>query len=163
MPVDQETSLRIIREELKPCYILAKKYGWDISEINKDELTFQVKMVSRVDQQIYLIEIKFDNYKSWPPYIEFIEYDTGKRGTHRAYPKNQGNQASFFHEHHPCICHPCSRKAYKDYGTGLHSDWKIDAWQSYEAWGKLHTLEAILLAIWGRISDEEIYTGRMRN
>lgn len=159
MAVDPKTSLKIVTSELEECIPFAEMYRWDISEIDEQNQTVTVEMKSPVDQEEYLIELKFNDYKTLPLFIEFIEPDTGKRGTKRAYPKSIGSAGRFFHGK-PCICHPCSRKAYKEYG-GPHDNWKIKSWITYDQWGSLKTICSILLAIWGRISNPDLYGGRM--
>lgn len=158
MTVDVRTSLTIVREELANCQQDRLRYGWDVSEIDEANQTFTVRMKSPVDDQLYIIEIKFDNYKEWPLYIDFIDPATGEKGTKKAYPTNSKFDG-FFHGM-PCICHPASRKAYKDY-NGPHNDWNITGWQQNSGVGTLTDIRAILRAIYSRISDPDKYAGRM--
>jgi hypothetical protein len=159
MSVDRRTSLNIVRKEVQDCQEDSERFGWEISEISEETQTFTVKMKSPLDQQEYIIEIKFDNYKEWPLLIEFIEPNTGERGVKAAYPSSHGKLGGFFHGN-LCICHPCSRKAYQGY-TDLHKDWKMDGWQQNPKCGDLKNIQSILRAIYFRISNSEAYKGRM--
>lgn len=161
MPVDARISLITVQRELKECQEDCKRYHWEISNIDEQNQTFIVKMKSPIDNELYVIEIKFDNYNEWPPYIEFIDPISDQRGTKKSYPLSSGGDyGSFFHPQHPSICHPCSRKAYQGY-TGLHGDWNITGWQQNPYTGTLTNIRAILLAIYGRISNRKTYGGRM--
>lgn len=161
MSVVPEISLSIVRAELSQCKDEADKYGWLISEIHEQAQVFTVKMQSPVDGETYVLEVKFDNYKEWPLYLEFIDPTTGQRGVKNAYPQNDGNHSGFFHGQ-PCICNPCSRKAYHGYG-GVHNDWKdLVGWQRHEKIGELKDIGAILRAIYFRISTKDNYRGRMK-
>lgn len=161
MTVDPVTSLLIIKNELANCDREAIKYGWKFSEINEKDQTFVVDMKSPVDSERYIIEIKFDNYKEWPLFIEFIDPHNGQKGTKNAYPTNEGKLDSFFHSH-PCICNPCNRKSYKGY-SGIHNDWTdLAGWQQRPETNSLKNLRLILLAIYSRIRNPDIYAGRMK-
>ena len=103
------------------------------------------------------MDFKLDNYAAWPPLIEFIEPDTETRGTQYAYPRSQGD--GFFHNT-PCICNPCSRKAYKDY-SAVHQEWDINNWKQMPETNSLKDLKSILKAIYARISNSDYYGGRM--
>ncbi len=156
MPVDPKISSAIVRQELEACKEDIALYGWEISSIDEPNQVFTVKMKSPIDNQVFIVEIKFDNYKEIPPYIEFIDPTTGQRGSKIAYPASKGRTGSFFHTN-ACICHPCSRKAY----GGLHKDWALSGWQSNEKTGSLKNIRGILEAIYSRISNEDEYGGRM--
>jgi hypothetical protein len=155
--VDPKVSLAYVLKEVDECSDDALRNHWEISPIDESTQTFTVKMKSPIDNQEYLIEIKFDNYKEMPLNIEFID-TTGARGIKNAYPLGRGKYGSFFHGL-PCICHPCSRKAYS---PGPHGDWALAAWQQNPQVGSLTNVRAILLAIYTRISDEDEYGGRMQ-
>ena len=159
MAVDTRIALNNVRRELEECKDVADLYSWEISYINEKAQSFHVQMISPIDKEKYNIEIKFDNYKSIPLLIEFIDPKSNKRGIQRAYPKSQGFAGVFFHRH-PCICHPCSRKAYKSEG-GPHKDWSLGGWRQNPRVGTLTEIKAILLAIYSRISNGELYGGRM--
>ena len=94
-----------------------------------------------------------------PLHIDFIDPESGKSGIQRAYPKSTGNAGHWFHNH-PCICHPCSRKAYKTEG-GPHRDWTLGGWRQNPKVGSLTNIKAILQAIYSRISNSDLYGGRM--
>lgn len=159
MSVDPRISLEIVRKELIDCQQDIKRYKWEISEIDEQSQTFIVKMKSPIDNQQYIIEIKFDNYKEWPLYIEFIDPVTNTRGTKNAYPVSDGSYGNLFHST-PCICNPCSRKAYSEH-RGPHADWNIIGWQQNPKTSSLTNIRAILRAIYYRISNPDIYRGRM--
>lgn len=159
MTVDPSISLAIVKKELEDCREDSSVYGWEISEPDESTQTFTVKMRSPLDKEEYLIEIKFDNYKEYPLLIEFINPKTGERGVKSAYPANND---SFFHTF-PCICHPCSRKAYQQFVAGAPhpiGDWQFAGWQSNPQTGSLKNIRAILRAINSRISNPELYKGR---
>jgi hypothetical protein len=157
MVVDSRISLNIVRKELEDCQEDAIRNHWEISPIDEPNQLFKVKMISPIDKQEYIIEVKFDNYKEWPLHIEFIDPITGERGTKNAYPSGKGKTGMFFHSF-PCICHPCSRKAYT---PGPHTNWTLIGWQQNPQVGSLTNIKSILLAIYSRISNEEEYNGRM--
>jgi hypothetical protein len=158
--VDPKTSLIIVREEIKESQGEAITSGWLFSGIDEPNQIFTVTMVSPLDKETYVLEVKFDNYRLWPLYLEFIDPLTHQRAVKRGYPRNGGMNASFFHDK-PCICHPCSRKAYANYG-GPHGDWgEIAGWLGHPQIGGLTAIPAILRAIYCRISREDIYRGRM--
>ncbi len=159
MTVDARTSLDIVRVELRNCEEDCTRYRWMLSTIDEKNQGFTVVMKSPIDGELYIIVIKFDNYKEWPLHIEFVDPGTGERGTKSAYPAPNDKIGGFFHEK-PCICHPCSRKAYQGY-TDLHNDWSIVGWQQHQQVGALTDIRAILLAIYHRISNPEVYRGRM--
>lgn len=160
MSVDSRTSLYIVRKEVQDCREDSQTFGWNLSEFNEEAQTFTVKMGSPIDKEQYIIEFKFDNYKEWPLLIEFIDSKTGQRGTKAAYPAPCAKFGGFFHEK-PCICHPCSRKAYQGFAN-LHREWKMDGWQQNPGCGDLENIQSILRAIYFRISNSEAYKGRMR-
>jgi len=149
-------SRKTIRAELKDCGDLCKPGCFEISEVDEKSQTLVVKMRSRIDQEEYILKTKLDNYREWPPLLEFIDPSTGQEGTKHAYPKCTD---SFFHSF-PCICNPCSRKSYDGY-SGVHKDWNPAGWKQNSKVGSLTNLRAIFEAIYSRINSEELYTGRM--
>ncbi len=158
--MDSKTvALVTIESEILDCQEHCKKYSWQISEIDKADQSFTVLLVSPIDTEKYLLEINFENYPEWPLYLEFVEIDTGIKGSMKAYPKQSRKHGGFFHPK-PCICHPSSRKAYKEY-SGLHRDWDISAWKQNPQVTNLTNLLSILDAIYSRISIMEVYNGRM--
>lgn len=159
MSVDRIITLNRIRKELSSCDEFAEKFGWVISEIDGTNQTFTVNMTSPVDNEKYIIEIKFDNYPEIPLLLEFIDYRTNEKGTKQAYPFKKGD--SFFHGH-PCICNPCSRKSYKEFDPRApHHDWQLIGWQSNPKVGTLKNVRAILSAIYFRLSNPVFYDKRM--
>jgi len=161
MAVDRAISINLVRSELKSCEKDALRFGWDIFAVREEDLSFGIKMISPMDGEIYLIEIQFDNYKEWPFYIEFVDPLDGKMGTKNAYPSGKNDSFFNFHNGMPLICHPSSRKAYSDL-QGPHGDWKLIDWENNSKTGALRNIHAILLAIYERISQSEIYKGRMK-
>lgn len=157
MTVPSSTSFLIAQQELDDARKDPLLKSVIISDLEKETLVFAAKMQTPIDDQVYLMDFKLDNYKEWPPLIEFIEPDTGVRGTQYAYP--QGKEDGFFHGK-PCICNPCSRKAFKDYGD-LHKEWDINKWQQMQEVNSLTDLKSILKAIHGRIINPKYYQGRM--
>lgn len=162
MSVDPRISATIVLKEIEDCQKDIDRYGWDIFEIDNENQYFVVKMSSPVDGEVYILEIQFDNYKEWPLLIEFIDPQTGEAGSKKAYPQDgrKPGLGNLFHSH-PCICHPSSRKAHKGY-SDVHKDWNPEGWQGYPQIGSLTNIRAILQAIYSRISNPEIYQGRMK-
>jgi hypothetical protein len=160
MTVDRRISLEIVRKELLDCQPDIERWDWKVSPINEGKQTFRVEMTSPANKESFILEILFDNYREWPLFIEFIDPQTGASGVPSAYPAPSKKGGGFFHSK-PCICHPCSRKAYKGY-TDLHQDWgDLIGWQSNPGIGELKNIRAILRAIYFRVRDPEIYNGRM--
>jgi len=156
MAVDRAVSLSIIRLELEKCREYAIKYGWEILALEEDALAFKVKLISPLDNNVFITSFKCDNYREWPPYIEFIDPDSGQEGLKKSYPLSSDG---FFHQN-ALICHPCSRKAYGEL-RGPHGDWKLVDWENNPKIGGLRNIPAILCAIYERISQPECYKGRM--
>ena len=157
MTVPPSTSFLIAKKELEDARKDPSLQSITISNLDEKTLTFTVQMNSPVDNEQYLMDFLVDNYKEWPPLIEFIEPNTKNRGTKKAYPKGKGD--GFFHNN-PCICNPCSRKAFKDYGN-VHKEWDINKWQQLPEVNSLIDLKSILKAIHGRIINPQFYSGRM--
>lgn len=157
MSVDKRISIIVARKELQDCINDAKRWKWEISSIDENTQSFIIKMRSPIDSEEYIIEIQFDNYKELPLLIEFIDPSTQEKGTKNAYPSD----GSLFHNF-PCICNPCSRKAYNEVYGGPHQDWKMNNWQQNPKVGSLKEIRAILRAIYFRISNKDIYKGRMK-
>jgi hypothetical protein len=130
-------------------------YAWQISDPDTDNQLFNVQLCSPVDQEIYLMEFRYDDYPEKPYLIEFIHPGSGLRGDKTCVPKCRHD--SFFHPE-GLICNPCNRKAYEGY-RGLHSDWKMTGWQQIA--NGLINLKSILDAIYTRIADKTIYEKRM--
>lgn len=160
MSVDPRISLGIIKAELAECEEKRVLFAWEFSPIDEATQTFMVTMKSPIDGEQYLLEVKFDDYREHPLLLEFVHPITKQRGVPSAYPApSRGHSGGFFHNK-PGICHPCSRNAYAGY-TALHANWKMSNWEKTTGVGSLRTLKTIFIAIWTRISDPEIYNGRM--
>ena len=161
MAVDVEITRAQVRDELKALRDLAKTYRWGIIP-NYNGLIVLVTMYSH-NGDLFIIEARLDNYKEWPPWFEFIDPETGERGTKHAYPKAND---SLFHDSGPCICAPFNRKAYKHIvDTGPHSDWNLGDWMNSNAnsttWSNYSTLGDMLGLIQTRLNKPETYKGRM--
>lgn len=160
MPVDPEISRNFMRQELAEMKDLAKTYKWGVVPDFKG-LCVLVTMHAN-DGDLFIVEIKLDNYKEIPPLFEFIDPDTGERGTPHAYPRTHD---SLFHTA-PCICAPFNRKAYKAaFEIGPHGDWNLSDWMNSNAngtdWSNYSKLGAMLLLIQTRLSRSDFYLGRM--
>ena len=160
MSVDREITLAVVKKELAIARRLGRHHGWEFSPLNEEKPSFTLLVRSPIDGERYHIDFELDDYKEFPAYIEFIDPSTGERGTRRCYPLDAHPEGGSIFHPMPCICHPCSRKAYGKY-QGPHGDWdaQITNWQ-YLAKG-LTTVPEILLMIQARISDRSSYKGRM--
>jgi len=151
--VDPAISRAIVESEMERSAPIAATFGW-LVERDPGGLIVRVGMRSAVDEQEYLLEAGCDNYKAWPPYLEFIEPGTLARGSARAYPRG-GN--GYFHSL-PCICAPFSRKAYQTWG-GPHGDWSPGDWVRLAP--AFSTLGEIFHLVQRLINDTRLYQGRM--
>ena len=133
-------------------------------EITADYARLTVGATLRAhNSDLFVIEILCDNYKEMPPLFEFIEPESGVRGTKRAYPKTMD---SLFHESGPCICAPFNRKAYKAVEPSApHGDWQFSDWMTSTAsgvrWSNYSTLADMLGLIQTRLSRPDLYRGRL--
>lgn len=161
MAVDPEISREHLRQELALVNELAVTYGWEVAP-DFDGLLVIVTMRAHTADR-FIVEAGCDDYKEAPPFFEFIDPDSGERGTRHAYPKTTD---SFFHDSGPCICAPFSRKAYKSaVPTGPHGDWRFGDWQTSTAsnvnWANFSKLGDMFGLIYTRISRPAFYKGRM--
>ncbi|MEW6732142.1 MAG: hypothetical protein AB1489_12510 [Acidobacteriota bacterium] len=161
MAVAQDISRMHLHEELKLMRDIAKFYKWGVIP-NFAELIVLVTMYSYTGD-LFIVELRCDNYKEQPPLFEFIDPDSGERATKNAYPRTND---SLFHESGPCICAPFNRKAYKSiFNTGPHPDWNLGDWMTSKAngcnWSNFSKLGDMLGLIQKRISTPELYKGRM--
>ena len=156
MTVPSTTSLLIAQQELTYARSDPRLESVTLSELNKEALTLTAEMRSEIDQERYILKIQFDNYKEWPPLLEFIDPSTEQEGTKHAYPQCDD---SFFYGS-PCICNPCSRKSYDGY-SGVHSSWDLVGWKQNPKVSGLTNFRAILLALHFRIKTKQYYKGRM--
>jgi hypothetical protein len=167
MSVAKSISLARVRREMENCAEYAKNCGWVISEIDESNQVFSVKMTSPINlkppqeptvYEEFILEVRFDDYPEIPLLLEFIDPNTGERGSKNAYPKGMD---SFFHPM-PCICNPCSRKSYKSFSSDApHGDWTLSGWQTNVQVRTLKTVDSILRTIYSRISNPSTYAGRM--
>lgn len=158
--MERETSIAIIKKQILESASLFQSLNLEFSSIDEENLIFTVRFTAK-DDETYLLSVQFDNYPQWPPFLEFIDEDNGAAGVVQAYPASTD---SFFNRYNnqPVICHPCSRKAYKEL-NGIHKDWDdYTAWQVNEKTGTIKNLTGILLAIYSRLNGTT-YNGRMKN
>ena len=160
MSVIPSISIAQVEQEISDCLAYCKRFGWEISEIDKIQLKFTVRMVSPVDNEVFVLEVGFIDYNQLPLILDFIEPGTGTKGSLKACPKYEGD--TFFHQN-GLICSPCSRRAYKVFNdlNGPHTDWTMSGWQTNPQVGSLTSIPAILLAIHSRIVDKLNYKGPM--
>jgi hypothetical protein len=161
LAVDVAISKQHLREELALVKDVAATNRWGIVP-DYDRLTVVVTMHAHTGE-LFIVEARCDDYKQVPPYFEFIDPDTGERGTRHAYPTSTD---SFFHGSGPCICARFSRKAYKTIiETGPHADWQFGDWQTasdaYMQWANCSKLGDMLGAIHTRLVRPDLYKGRM--
>ncbi|MEO9475099.1 MAG: hypothetical protein ABJ004_12390 [Cyclobacteriaceae bacterium] len=157
MSVNPSISLNKVKEELVRCNEYVEKYSWLITELDESNQAFTVQMTSPLDNETYILEVIYSDYPELPLILEFVDPETGQRGTKHAYPKGCD---SFFHGA-PCICNPASRKSYKEFNpSGPHKpdkDWQLAGWKKHPKVGTLTTIDSILKAIYLRISDDRFY------
>lgn len=156
LPVElvQET----FQQELERAKVIAKTAGFTL-EADPDALAIRAKFTAH-DGEPYVLVGEFDDYKAQPPLLDFEEFDTGKRGTHRAYPWSDYD--SFFHPE-PIICAPFSRKAYKK----VHTNWQLAGWMNSTEqgvqWSQYTTMPSMLLLIHKRLLHPKQYQRRMKS
>jgi len=162
MTVAHEISVRIVEEEYRRARRIGQGFGWKFSDLDPSVPSFTVQVLSSIDRQSYVLEFACDNYKEWPPYIEFIHPETGERGTKRCYPLDSAPEGGAMFHLTPCICFPCSRKAYGRW-QGPHPDWndRIENWVAMS--GAITTLADMILMVHSRINMENSYHGRMES
>lgn len=163
MAVDRAVSRAHMLSELAAVRQLGEQYGWQLT-VDETEPRFEVTLTAH-NGDIFLVEVACDDYRELPPHFEFLEHDTRKRGTPRAYPFKDGGD-SFFHSN-LCICAPFNRKAYKKvFANGPHDDWPLGAeWATSKAngydWSNLSHLGDMLGAIQTRLARPSHYNRRM--
>lgn len=154
MSVLPEISLDHIERELEEASSFLSKTSIEIdtSMLNVDNLVFRASFTAPKDDELYIAEFECDNYREIPPYVEFINPETGERGTKNSYP-------NVFHGN-PCICARFNRKTYSS-NADIHSDWKYGDWQKEDAINHLGgMLSHIYNALRSRMNNRE-YNGRM--
>lgn len=121
--VPAEVSLRHVQVELQRAKPIIELFGLDVdaSMLTEADLSIRVTGASRVDEEEYVVEMNFDGYRAIPPFVEFLDPETGEAGTLSAYP-------TCFHKH-PCICARFNRKTYREH-SGLHKKWQFSGWAS---------------------------------
>ena len=124
--VPAEVSLHYVQVELQRAAPIVELFDLDVdtSMLSESDLRIRVIGASRVDEEKYVVEMHFDGYRAIPPFVEFLDPETGEAGTRPAYPTG-------FHSH-PCICAVFNRKTYGGH-SGLHSKWKFGDWASNPA------------------------------
>jgi hypothetical protein len=74
--MEKEISIGIIRKHINECVDIIATMKLQISEIDEENLTVKVRFPS-CDGKHYLLSVQFDNYPKWPPYLDFIDEETG--------------------------------------------------------------------------------------
>lgn len=145
MAVQPKVSLAHVKRELDEARDLIEDWGLelDTSMLEEDDLRFRVKGPGPNGER-YIVEFRCDDYRELPPYVEFIDPDTGEAGVDRAYPDG------VFHGT-PCICARFNRKSYAGY-SGVHSEWEYANWDQEAATNHLGgMISHIFRAIEGRM------------
>jgi hypothetical protein len=161
MAVDPDISGARMREELSAARSLARSFRWGLIP-NFAELTLLAAMYAYNDD-LYIVTMRFDNYREIPPWIDFIDPETGIVGSVHAYPRTHD---SFSHDGGPCLCAPVNRKAYQSPTTpnAPHGDWAMANWATSTAngvnWANYSTIGDILNLIQRRLLTPETYLGR---
>ena len=118
--------------------------------LSEVDLRIRVTGVSHVDKQTYVLEMNFDGYRAIPPYVDFVQPETGESGIRAAYPTGFNTQ--------PCICARYNRKTYRNHSK-LHPEWQYGDWRSDP--GTEH-IGGMLNHIFATINDHfGTYRGRM--
>ena len=150
--VPREVSLHHVQAELEQAEPIVKVFRLvvDSSMLSEEDLRIRVTGGSRVDEEKYVLEMRFDGYRAIPPLVEFVHPETGELGVRPAYP-------SCFHRH-PCICTRYNRKTYQEHAN-LHSDWPYGDWSSEPG---TERVGGMLNHIFASINDHfDSYKGRM--
>ena len=150
--VPPEVSLHHVQRELARAAPIVDCFRLEVdaSMLSEDDLRIRVTGVSRVDEETYVLEMKFDGYRGIPPFVEFVDPKTDALGVRSAYP-------SCFHDH-PCICARYNRKTYQGH-SDLHTEWHYGDWSSEPT---TEGIGGMLNHIFARISGQVgNYKGRM--
>ena len=151
--VPPEVSVHYVQAELQRAEQIVEAFGLDVdtSMLTEADLRIRVSGASRVDDEEYVIEMRFDGYRAIPPFVEFLDPKTGDAGTRSAYP-------TCFHRH-PCICARFNRKTYGGH-SGLHTEWHLGDWASNPG---TEDIGGMLNHIFASINNHfGTYKGRMR-
>lgn len=159
MPVDPAITRAVLAQELLAVRELGRTHRWGIIP-EFGGLRVTVTMYAH-NGDLFIVEVRCDDYKEIPPFFEFIDPFTGNRGTKAAYPRGHD---SLFHSA-PCLCAPFNRKAYKNVDPlGPHSDWALGDWTrsmaNGTAWENYATLADMFGLIQTRLARPEFYQGR---
>lgn len=136
--------------ELEPWIAL---HAWEVTW-DREALRLAVRLCSKIDGEIYVVEMMLDGYRALPAFIEFVHPKTNERGSHVCYPKGG---RGYFHTH-PVICAPWNRKAYSAHG-GPHADWAMASWATYRP--NHARIGDILVLLQDLLDDRASYGGRM--
>jgi hypothetical protein len=154
LPVDVVRATFV--QEFERAKVVAKAAGFGL-EGDPVALTIRARFTAHDGEQ-YILVGNFDDYKAQPPMLDFEEFDTGKVGTHRAYPWSSYD--SFFHGD-PIICAPFNRKAYQK----VHPNWQLSAWMTSTEqnvqWSQYKSMASMLTLIHGRLRHPDRYHRRM--
>jgi hypothetical protein len=149
------TSIAFLEKELADSMEMVKERHIGIVPL-LNELTIYTSLYAS-DGELFIAKFTFENYREWPPLIQFIDPWSGALDTRRAYPKSGD---SFFHDDGPAICAPFNRGAYNK----IHKDWNLGDWTtsrvSESNWSLCATFGGILDTLWLRLHDPSTYKGR---
>jgi hypothetical protein len=150
-------SCLIVEQELKVLESWSSRHGLRI-DYDPSVLRVIARVVSRIDHEVYVVELTLDDYRALPPAIQFIHPGTGERGTPRCFP--QGGRGYFHNQ--PVFCAPWNRLAYGPHG-GPHNDWQLVGWEAQaQRHSPNHTTLADMFAlIQELVNDPDSYKGRM--
>ncbi len=150
-----------MRAELGAARDLARTHRWGLIP-NFGELTLHATLYAYTGD-LYIVWMKFDDYREMPPLIDMIDPETGVLGALHGYPKTHD---SFSHDSGPCFCAPFSRKAYQTTATpgAPHKDWSFAGWATSTAnnvhWANYSTIGDMLGMIQQRLLSAATYQGR---
>jgi hypothetical protein len=152
MSVSPTVSRAHVEEELEEVARWSERCGW-LLDWQPEQLVLRVTMRSSIDDEQYVFEFLFEDYREIPPLIELLHPVTGERGTARCYP---AGGRGYFHPNR-LICAPWNQRAYAVH-SGPHSDWEMKNWATYRP--HHHRLGSILALLQDLLNDPS-YTGRM--
>lgn len=141
------------RRELEVALARAPLFEFKL-EGDVDALTLRAEFTA-LDGEKFILVGTFDDYRLKPPVLDFVEPDTDRVGTARAYPKKAGAD-TFFHSP-GIICAPFSRKAYDN----VHRDWVMTEWSNSVAngtqWCQFSTICTMLVLVGSKLRSAESY------
>ena len=126
MAVPPEVSKAIFGAELDGARPLAEDQGWILEVLGDLSLRAAILAPARNggQQECFIFEFSFDDYREKPPLIDLVHPTTGARNTPECFPK--GTCLSYFHDFKR-ICAPWSRRAYAEF-QGPHPEWPYGDW-----------------------------------